>query len=119
MHIRDRLVEAQLWSSTDGSDPEHDLAAAWQVSERLRDMGWTMVLTNRVNSRQHGEGAVITRSEYRVDLSHPHIVIKRLGNAVTGYGATAAQAICHAVLEALPYLGKDEGEGLQAKEEEV
>jgi hypothetical protein len=104
MHIRDRLIEAGLWSRTDAADPEHELTAAWQLSERLRDMGWTMVLANRVSSRQHGEGAVLTRAEYRVDLYHSDIAIDRAGNAVTGYGATVALAICRAVLETLPYL---------------
>ncbi len=106
MSIRDRLIQANLWPSADPGDPEHDLAAAWQISERLRDQGWMMILANRVTSRQHGEGPVIFHAEYRVDLSHPHVQINRAGNAVTGYGATAALAICQAVLEALPYLGK-------------
>lgn len=106
MSIRNRLIEAGLWPSTDPSDPEHDLVAAWQISERLRDEGWMMVLANRVTSRTHGEGAVVFHAEYRVDLSHPHVHINRAGNAVTGYGETAALAICRAVLEALPYLGK-------------
>ena len=106
MSIRNRLIETNLWPSTDPSDPEHDLSAAWQISERLRDEGWMMVLANRVTSRQHGEGAVVFHAEYRVDLSHPHVQINRAGNAVTGYGETAALAICRAVLETLPYLGK-------------
>ena len=108
MHIRDQLIEAQLWPGDDPDDPERDLAAAWRLSDHLRDLGWTMVLSNRVSSRQHEDGRILARAEYRVDLSHPQIKIDRSSNAVTAYGATAALAICRAASEVIPYLRKGE-----------
>ncbi len=101
------------------SDPEYDLAAAWQITEQLRDAGWMMILANRVSSRQHEDGTMLMRAEYRVDLSHPRIQINRAGNAVSGYGATAALAICRAVLEALPYLDQVRGHVLTETTETV
>ncbi len=95
MSTRDELIRAGLMENEPGVDPEHDLIAAWVISEKLRDMGWKMILTNR-NYRG--------LPEYRVDLYHPQINIQGGGCRVTGYGEIAPLAICRAVAAALPYL---------------
>jgi hypothetical protein len=42
MDYRKELIELGLWSEEDLRDPSQDIAAAWDLQEKLEAVGWSM-----------------------------------------------------------------------------
>jgi hypothetical protein len=82
MNYREELVEHGLWNANDPRDPSLDIAAAWELQERLDAAGWLMRL-HRVDNG------------WSCDLHHRDTWVE----IISGLQPTAALAIARAALQ--------------------
>lgn len=82
MNYRDQLVEQGLWSANDSRDPSADIAAAWELEEKLEATGWLM----RLHRVDDGWSCYLHHRESWVEV-------------ISGVQPTAALAIARAALQ--------------------
>ena len=82
MNYREQLVEQGLWSASDPRDPSEDVAAAWELEERLDAAGWLM----RLHRVDEGWSCYLHHRDSWVEV-------------ISGVQPTAALAIARAALQ--------------------
>lgn len=82
MNYREQLVELGLWSANDPRDPSDDVAAAWELEEKLASAGWLM----RLHRVDEGWSCYLHHRDSWVEV-------------ISGVQPTAALAIARAALQ--------------------
>ena len=82
MNYRQQLVAHGLWSANDPRDPSEDIAAAWELEEKLEAAGWLM----RLHRVDDGWSCYLHHRESWVEV-------------ISGVQPTAALAIARAALQ--------------------
>ncbi len=82
MDYRKELIELGLWSEEDLRDPSQDIAAAWELQEKLEAVGWSM----RLGRVEDGWSCYLHHRESWAEI-------------ISGVQPTAALAISRAALQ--------------------
>ena len=82
VNYRKELIEHGLWSADDPRDPSHDIAAAWELQEKLEAAGWLM----RLGRVEKGWSCYLHHRDSWVEI-------------ISGVQPTAALAIARAALQ--------------------